>query len=104
MIKKLFKIDIFANLINFRDTEDKTQFYDLSYCYIGTLGILIVYFVATLTSLFTGKILFIKVKYRSSRKSGLTPNTTKARVVRYAIIQTLQWFLELTHSSSEASN
>ena len=38
------------------------------------------------------------------RKSGLTPKTTKARVVRYAIIQSPQWFSELTHSSSQGSN
>ena len=42
-------------------------------------------------------------KWRSPRNSGLTPKTTKARVVRYAIIQSLQWFSELTHSSSDAS-
>ena len=35
--------------------------------------------------------------------SELTPKTTKTRVVCYAIIQSPQWFSELTHSSSEAS-
>ena len=41
--------------------------------------------------------------WRPQRKSRLTPKTTKARVVRNAIIQSSQWFSELTHSSSEAS-
>ena len=41
--------------------------------------------------------------WKPMRKSGLTPKTTKVRVIRYAIIQSPQWFLGLTHSSSEAS-
>ena len=41
--------------------------------------------------------------WRPSRKSKLTPKATKARVVRYAIIQSPQCFSGLTHSSSEAS-
>ena len=44
------------------------------------------------------------LNWRPPRKNGLTPKTTKARIVRYAISQSLQWFSELTHSSSEASN
>ena len=42
--------------------------------------------------------------WRSPRKIGLTSKTTKARVVRYTIIQLPQSFPELTHSSFEASN
>ena len=42
--------------------------------------------------------------WQPPRKSGLTPKATKTRVVRYAIIQSFQWFSELTYSSSEASN
>ena len=37
------------------------------------------------------------------RKSGVTPKITKARVVHYAIIQSPQWVLELTHSCSKTS-
>ena len=44
------------------------------------------------------------LNWRPPRKSGLTPKTTKARVVRYVIIQSPQWFSGLTHSSSEGSN
>ena len=39
----------------------------------------------------------------ASEEEWVNPKTTKARFVRYAIIQSLQCFLELTHSSSEAS-
>ena len=46
----------------------------------------------------------LKTIWRPPRKSGLTPKIAKARVVRYAIVQSPQWFLELTHSSSDASN
>ena len=45
----------------------------------------------------------ILIKWRPLRKSGLTHKTTKAMVIRYAIIQSPQWFSELTHSSSEVS-
>ena len=38
---------------------------------------------------------------RPPKKSELISKTLKARAVRYAIVQ---WFSELTHSSSEASN
>ena len=50
-------------------------------------------------------ISFVMIKYiwRPPRKSGLNPKTTKARVIHYAIIQSPQWFWELTHSSSEVS-
>ena len=34
----------------------------------------------------------------------VNPKITKARVVRYAIIQSHQWFSQLTHSFSKASN
>ena len=39
-----------------------------------------------------------------ARKSGLTPETTKTRIVHYAIIQTPQLFLELIQSALQASN
>ena len=57
--------------------------------------------------LFTYTILHtltLNINWRPPRKSGYTPKTTKVRVVSYAIIQSHQWFSELTHSSSEASN
>ena len=41
--------------------------------------------------------------WRHPRKSGLTPKTTKARIVHYTIIQSPQWYSELTHSFSVAS-
>ena len=44
-----------------------------------------------------------QITWRSPKKSGLTPRTTKAKIIRYAIIKSLQWLSELTHSSSEAS-
>ena len=40
---------------------------------------------------------------KASEEEWVNRQTTKARVVRYAIIQSPQWFSELTHSSSEAS-
>ena len=46
---------------------------------------------------------YIQVNWRPPRKSGLTPKSTKTRVVRYAIIKSSQWFTNLTHTSSEAS-
>ena len=47
--------------------------------------------------------MYFKSIWRPPRESGLTPKITKARVIRYAIIQSPQWFSELTHSSSVAS-
>ena len=44
-----------------------------------------------------------QIIWRPSRKTGLTHKTTETRIVRYAMIQSPQWFSELTHSSSEAS-
>ena len=38
-----------------------------------------------------------------SKEKWINPKTTKARIVCYAIIQSSQWFSELTLSSSEAS-
>ena len=50
-------------------------------------------------------ILMIKIvdKWRPPRKSGLPPETTKARIVHYTIIQAPQKFSGLTHLGSEAS-
>ena len=45
----------------------------------------------------------VTMNCRPSRKSGITPKTTKVRVNSYVIIQSPHWFSELTHSSSEAS-
>ena len=44
------------------------------------------------------------LNWRPPKKSELTPKTAKAKVVRYAIIQSPQWFSALTHFSLEASN
>ena len=41
--------------------------------------------------------------WRPAKKSGLTPKTTKAKVIWYAIKQSPQWFSELPHSSLETS-
>ena len=37
------------------------------------------------------------------RKSGLTPETTETRIIRYTFIQAPQMFSELTHFSLNAS-
>ena len=42
--------------------------------------------------------------WRPPRKSRSTPKTTNAKFVRYPIIQSPQWFSELTNSTLEASN
>ena len=41
--------------------------------------------------------------WRLPRKIRLTPETTEARIVCYAIIQAFRLYLGLTHSSLEAS-
>ena len=44
------------------------------------------------------------INWKPPRKSGLTTETTEARILCYAIIQGSRLFLELTHSSLEASS
>ena len=45
----------------------------------------------------------LQLIWRPTRKSELIPKAIKTRVIRYAIIQSRQWVLELTHSSLEGS-
>ena len=61
----------------------------------GNLQVLLMFFIIYL--------LLTYDKWRAPRKIRFTPVTTKARVVCYAVIQSLEWFSELTHSSLEAS-
>ena len=46
-------------------------------------------------------MVFINLIWRPP--NGLTPKTTKARIVRFEIVQSPHSFSELTHTSSEAS-
>ena len=48
--------------------------------------------------------IYSNLNWRPPWKSGLTPKSTKPKVVRYAIIQMSQWFSGLTHSSLKAFN